>query len=331
MSNELITQESYAIIDWKNTQTLTEIKKICSQTPLSDVEFSCFVALGKSTGLNPFLREMWAVKYGNSAAQIFVGRDGYRKAAQKNPQYDYHQSEAVYSNDDFKVCNGEINHSYGMQDRGELIGAYCIVKRHGSSRPIYTYVALKEYDTKQSVWKTKPATMIKKVAEAQGLRAAFQEQLGGTYAEEEEYTREPKKVVGNYPPEMSTIDRIKQSYATRKGTSNESMLDNKQDMCNIFEGETIENTIETNENVIPSYVVETGIKENKSVNKDRKSEKCTKEQIVKIEGLSYMCDFPPERLRKALNHYGVAILPELSSDQAEDFISILEKEDTKNV
>ncbi len=327
MSNELITQETYAIIDWKNAQTLTEIKKICSQTPLSDVEFSCFVALGKSTGLNPFLREMWAVKYGNSAAQIFVGRDGYRKAAQKNPQYDYHQSEAVYSNDDFKVCNGEINHSYGMQDRGELIGAYCIVKRHGSSRPIYTYVSLKEYDTKQSVWKTKPATMIKKVAEAQGLRAAFQEQLGGTYAEEEEYTREPKKVVGNYPPEMSTIERVKQSYSTRKGNSDEHMSGNEQDMCDISEGETIENSIETNENIIINEVGETRIEENQYSGKNSKAGKCTQEQIVKIEGLTFMCDFPPERMRKALNHYGVAIIPELNSEQADEFIDILIRED----
>jgi hypothetical protein len=173
--------------------------------------------------------------------------------------------------------------------------------------------------------------MIKKVAEAQGLRASFQEQLGGTYAEEEEYAREPKKVVGDYPPEMSTIDRIKQSYTTRKGNSHESMLDNKQDTCNISEGEIIENTIEANANVIASKVVEPGIKENKSIYTDRKSKKITKEQIVKIEGLSYICDFPPERLRKALNHYGVAIIPELNSEQADDFISILEREDTKNV
>ena len=57
---------------------------------------------------------------------------------------------------------------------------------------MFTFVELSEYDTKQSVWKTKPATMIKKVAEAQGLRWAFQELFAGTYEESEEVIEEQK-------------------------------------------------------------------------------------------------------------------------------------------
>ena len=51
---------------------------------------------------------------------------------------------------------------------------------------MFNFVDIKEYNTNQSVWKQKPATMIKKVAEAQWLRWTFQELFAGTYDESEE-------------------------------------------------------------------------------------------------------------------------------------------------
>jgi hypothetical protein len=50
---------------------------------------------------------------------------------------------------------------------------------------VINYIETKEYDTKQSVWNTKKATMSKKVAEAQGLRSNFQELFAGTLEESE--------------------------------------------------------------------------------------------------------------------------------------------------
>jgi phage recombination protein Bet len=176
--------ENTDIINWESAEVLKTIKDIYGKK-LTNEEFSVFVNLGRSTGLNPFLKEMWAIKYGDSAASIFVGRDGYRKSAQANSNYDYHLSDAVYSNDSFSVHNGEVSHEYRVTERGNLAGAYCIVKRKSSSKPIFVYVELKEYDTNKSLWATKKATMIKKVAEAQCLRMAFQELFGGTYSEDE--------------------------------------------------------------------------------------------------------------------------------------------------
>ena len=42
----------------------------------------------------------------------------------------------------------------------------------------------------ETLWDSKPATMIKKVAEAQGLRMAFQSMFAGTYAEDEQWEDE---------------------------------------------------------------------------------------------------------------------------------------------
>ncbi|NDK09784.1 phage recombination protein Bet [Candidatus Gracilibacteria bacterium] len=174
------------IIKWEEKTQLQTIKDIYAKD-LTDPEFETFVGVGKSTGLSPFLKEIWAVKYKDKPASIFIGRDGYRKSAQANKLYDYHIVDAVYTNDDFKVSGGEVNHTYNLKDRGNLVGAYCTVMRKGSTKATFTYVELKEYIQTYGVWTSKPATMIKKVAEAQGLRQAFQELFAGTFEESENW------------------------------------------------------------------------------------------------------------------------------------------------
>ena len=176
-------QDSMTI--WGSQESLGEIKKIYGPT-LTDQEFSIFMNIGKATNLNPFLREIWAVKYdAKSAASIFIGRDGYRKVAQSHPEYDYHVVDSVYENDQFARENDEVKHSYSLTNRGALVGAYCSVKRKNSSKPCFVFVKAQEYNTGKSVWAQKPETMIKKVAEAQGLRMAFQSLFAGTYDESE--------------------------------------------------------------------------------------------------------------------------------------------------
>jgi phage recombination protein Bet len=171
-------------------EKLDEIKKIFAPN-LSNKEFEFFVGLGKELGANPFLREIWAVKYDASKpAQIFVGRDFYRKKAQSLPQYNGHLVDAVYANDEFYVENGTPHHKYNLTNRGKLIGAYCVVYRKDIEHPYFVFVDFNEYNKGQSIWKEKPATMIKKVAEAQGLRGAFQGVFGGTYDESEAWIDE---------------------------------------------------------------------------------------------------------------------------------------------
>jgi len=174
---------------WYNEADLQEIRNLISTTPLTDIEFRTFVEIGRVTGLNPFLRELWAVKYGDKAAQIFIGRDGYRISARRHPDYEAHQVEAVYSDEKFKIINGVIHHECGFsetpaKDR-KLLGAYCKVKRRHASDWTYVKVSMEEYNKKQSVWNEKPETMIRKVAEAQALRQAFPEIFNGTYHEAE--------------------------------------------------------------------------------------------------------------------------------------------------
>lgn len=153
---------------------------------LTQKEFSFFMGLGAMLGANPFTREIWAVKYGTNAAQIFLGRDFYRRKAQEQADYDGHIASAVYENDEFSMVNGQPHHKYRLTNRGHLTGAYCVVYKKNASVPYTVFVELREYNTGQSNWKTKPATMITKVAEAQALRGAFAGVFNGTYSEDEQ-------------------------------------------------------------------------------------------------------------------------------------------------
>jgi phage recombination protein Bet len=171
-------------------EQIEQIRALFAPT-LTEKEFMFFVQLGKSLGANPFLREIWAVKYDpKQPAQIFLGRDFYRRKAQQLPNYNGHIVDAVYENDEFVVENGKPRHSYNLKNRGRLIGAYCVVHRKDTGNPYFVYVDLDEYDKGFSNWRVMPATMIKKVAEAQALRGAFQGVFAGTYDESEQWSQQ---------------------------------------------------------------------------------------------------------------------------------------------
>lgn len=183
--NELQSKQDSQLVMWDEPASLKEIKEIFAPN-LTETEFKAFVGLGKGTGLNPFLKEIYAVKYDKTKPATFIiARDGYRKSSQAHPDYDYHRTSAIYSNDTFENDNGKINHKYGYGDRGQLLGAYCMVKRKSASEPIYVDVPLKEYDQNHSCWRNMKETMIKKVAEAQCLKAAFQELFSGSMSDDE--------------------------------------------------------------------------------------------------------------------------------------------------
>jgi len=172
---------------WDNPDFVSEVKKIYGKN-LTDIEFKIFLELGYSTGLNPFKGELWAIKYGNAAAQMFIGRDGYRTSIGRNPAYISHIVDAVYENDDFEVdaMNNIFRHRHGSVNRGKLVAAYCLVYMRGSDRPVYSYCLANEFDKNMSVWKTMPSLMLKKCAEAAAIRQALPAIYNGTILPEEE-------------------------------------------------------------------------------------------------------------------------------------------------
>lgn len=152
----------------------------------TDNEFKLFMHLAQSYGLDPFLKEIWCLKYGsNQPATVFTSRDGYLKIASRDVQMDGIQSDVVYANDRLtKLADGTVEHGYGQPDRGQIVGAYALVFRKDRSRPAYFYAPLAEYNAGTNpTWKKYPSAMIVKVAEAMALKRAFS--ISGLVTQEE--------------------------------------------------------------------------------------------------------------------------------------------------
>lgn len=115
-------------------------------------------------GLNPIKKEIYAVEYTNKNTgevtfNIIVAYDVYLKRAMKTGLLDGFETT--------------------IQGSGETMRAKCTIYRRDWSHPFVHEVYLQEYDQHNTMWRTKPITMLKKVAEAQAFRKCFPEDLGG--------------------------------------------------------------------------------------------------------------------------------------------------------
>ena len=156
---------------------------------VTDQEVGMFLKLCEGQKLNPFLREAHLVKYGNQAATMIVGKDAFTKRAEANDNYKGTKSGIIVVN-----LNKEIQEREGtfyLKGREELVGGWARVSFKNDKEDVYNTVSLDEYIGKKkdgsitSMWSTKPATMIRKVALVQALRDAFPSALGQMYVAEE--------------------------------------------------------------------------------------------------------------------------------------------------
>lgn len=154
---------------------------------VTDQEVMMFLTLCKYQHLNPFLREAYLVKYGNSPATIVTGKDTFTKRADKNPMY-LGKTAGIF----VKTLGGDIEQREGTfyLPNEEIIGGWARIMIKDRD-PEYAAVAFNEYAGRKkdgslnSQWASKPATMIRKVAIVQALRDAFPNDFGAMYSPEE--------------------------------------------------------------------------------------------------------------------------------------------------
>lgn len=145
---------------------------------VTDQEVLMFIELCKAQHLNPFIREAYLIKFGNSPANIVVGKDVFVKRAYRNPNFKGMKAGIVIIGKD-----GEMKYREGsLKAPGEaLIGGWCEVYVNDMEYPIRSEVSMEEYSKGQSTWKQMPAVMIRKCAMVTALREAFPEDLAGCY------------------------------------------------------------------------------------------------------------------------------------------------------
>lgn len=187
----------------------------------TDQEVLYFIELCKAQKLNPFVRDAYLVKYGSQPAQIIVGKDVFLKKAGENPNFNGLKAGIVVvdKNGDVKEREGSLK-----VPGDELIGGWCEVYLKNREYPTKCLVSLEEYIQKKkdgtvnSMWSSKPCTMIRKVAQSQALREAFPNELRGLYEKEEMGidTKLPEKEI--IPGMASTKQKNKiMAMASQKG------------------------------------------------------------------------------------------------------------------
>jgi len=145
---------------------------------ITNKEAMMFLTLCKYQHLNPFIREAYLIKYGNSPATMVVGKDVLLKRAMRADKFKGLSAGVIVIND-----KGELIEREGtfVLKNEQLVGGWCKVWLKDYEVPFYTSVSMDEYSTGKSNWQTKPATMIRKVALAQALREAFPEEMSALY------------------------------------------------------------------------------------------------------------------------------------------------------
>ncbi len=184
---------------------------------VTDQEVMMFLGLCKGQRLNPFTKEAYLIKYGDSSpATVVVSKDVFMKRAVKNPDFNGIESGVIVLNQD-----NEIVHKTGalyVKDFEKLIGAWATVHRKSWQHPLTVEVNYDEYvglvsGKPNRQWSSKPATMIVKVAKAQALREAFVEDLGGMYDDSEmnvDITNLQQE--GQVVAEVNEVEQTKQAY-----------------------------------------------------------------------------------------------------------------------
>lgn len=160
---------------------------------VTDQEIAMFMNLCKFSGLNPWIKEAYCIKYGSEPATMVVGKEAFQKRAENHPAFDGFDAGIIVIDE-----SGNITYRQGTMKlpTETLLGGYAEVWRKDRTHSTRIEVSFDEYagrkkdGTLNSQWSKKPATMIRKVALVQALRETFPNNLGGMYTAEEQSVEE---------------------------------------------------------------------------------------------------------------------------------------------
>lgn len=189
-------------------------RTICKDA--TDDELALFINTANRLGLDPFARQIHAVKRWDRKANrevmsIQVGIDGFRVAAGRTGELDG-QEGPFWCGDD------GVWHDVWLQ-REAPAASKVLVFRRGCSRPfvgVATYASYAQTDRNgdpNPMWKRGPDFMLAKCAEAVALRKGFPERLSGVYTPEEMSASDDPApaapAVGPMPPQSSHVSPTK--------------------------------------------------------------------------------------------------------------------------
>jgi phage recombination protein Bet len=158
---------------WTPEQTQlisTTIAPGCSNDELRLFAYAC-----QRTGLDPFSKQIYAIKRGGKMT-IQAGIDGLRSIAERTGQLD--GSETLWCGDDGVWTDVWLGSK-------PPAAAKTTIWRKGAGHPFTGVARFVDYNAGQGLWTKMGATMIAKCSEALALRKAFPADLSGVYSTDE--------------------------------------------------------------------------------------------------------------------------------------------------
>lgn len=203
-------------------------------------ELRYFLNVAKVHDLNPFTKEISAYKDYKGNLIIIVTREGFRKIAQRNPEFDSLSSMEVCENDEFEMSmdenmNIKIKHAVkSFKDRGLLLGAYAILKSKSGAisiewADIKTYYREFKKDGKivETPWTTYTSEMIKKVAETHAIKKM--NNISGVIGEEEFESMKYKNVISIDKNDDINNNEFEEITSSLRDITNEADLNSYYD------------------------------------------------------------------------------------------------------
>lgn len=142
----------------------------CSNDELRLFAYAC-----QRTGLDPFSKQIYAIKRGGKMT-IQAGIDGLRSIAERTGQLD--GSETHWCGEDGVWADVWLSSK-------PPAAAKTIIHRKGAGHPFVGVARFADYNAGQGLWSKMPAAMIAKCSEALALRKAFPADLSGVYSTDE--------------------------------------------------------------------------------------------------------------------------------------------------
>ena len=173
-------------------------------------EIAFFLGICKARGLNPFLKDVYIIKYGSEPAAIVTAIDFYRSRARAATDCTGWQKGVICLNKE----TGELRYSKGLVlANEELVGGWFRARPLGWTVDFELEVNLAGYIKKTSdgsitkFWSVaNQPSQIMKVAESQGLRTVWPDLFQGTYTADERNFDLDNLDAGGPPPPGSAGD-----------------------------------------------------------------------------------------------------------------------------
>ena len=199
---------------------------------VTDQEVQMFLSLCKFEQLNPFLKDVYLIKFGTAPATMVTAKKVFMKRAARNPKYQ--------------------GHEVGMADDGQSAWAKVYVEGHVVPVTVEVdldeYVGKKQNGTITDMWQKKKKTMLKKVALVQALREAFPEDVGNMYVAEEFQSNNPVDITpeskastvkpANEPEptkdEKKTASKLKEQAKTISGKDDGDVVEKLNFLLDVY-------------------------------------------------------------------------------------------------